>query len=76
MIEKIRSEEVFLGWYSVTDIHVPSHLTDRFSEMAPIFKDTEISSADLWGHMKSFGVVYPTRVGCNRDLCHVSIYAS
>lgn len=36
------------------DLHVPDHLSSKFSEMAPIFKNTEISRADLRGHMKSF----------------------
>lgn len=36
------------------DIHVPDNLTNKLSEMAPIFKNTEISRDDLRGHMKMF----------------------
>ena len=36
------------------DIHVPEHLEDRFSEMCPIFKNTEISREDIGEFMKSY----------------------
>ena len=29
------------------DIHVPDHLKEKFSEMCPISKNTEISRADI-----------------------------
>ena len=36
------------------DIHVPEHLKDKFSEMCPIFKNTEISREDIGEFMKSY----------------------
>ena len=35
-------------------IHVPDHLKEKFSEMYPIFKNTEISRADIGDFMKSY----------------------
>ena len=35
------------------DIHVPEHLRDKFSEMCPIFKNTDISRDDIGEFMKS-----------------------
>ena len=36
------------------DIHVPDHLKPNFSEMCPIFKNTEISRDDIGEFMKEF----------------------
>ena len=34
------------------DIHVPKHLKDYFSEMTPIFRNTEVSLKDVGQHMQ------------------------
>ena len=34
------------------DIHVPEHLEDNFSEMCPIYKNTEISREDIGEFMR------------------------
>ena len=36
------------------DIEVPDHLKDYFSEMAPIFKNTEVSLKDIGQHMQDY----------------------
>ena len=36
------------------DIHVPDHLKDYFSEMTPIFKNTEVSLNDVGQHMPEY----------------------
>ncbi len=36
------------------DIHVPNHLREKFSEMCPIFKNTEISRDDIGEFMKTY----------------------
>jgi hypothetical protein len=36
------------------DIKVPDHLKDKFSEMWPIFKNTEISRDDIGEYMKAY----------------------
>ena len=36
------------------DIHVPDELKPRFSEFPPIFKNTEITIADIGDHMQSY----------------------
>jgi hypothetical protein len=36
------------------DIHVLEHLKDKFSEMCPIFKNTEISREDIDEFMKTY----------------------
>ena len=36
------------------DIHVPKHLREKFSEMCPIFKNTDISRDDIGEYMKSY----------------------
>ena len=36
------------------DTHVPEHLREHFSEMCPIFKNTEISRDDIDEYMKAY----------------------
>ena len=36
------------------DIRVPDHLKEKFSEMCPIFKNTEISRDDIGDFMKAY----------------------
>lgn len=36
------------------DIRVPEHLKDKFSEMCPIFKNTDISREDIGDYMKAY----------------------
>ena len=36
------------------DIHVPEHLREKFSEMCPKFKNTDISRDDIGEYMKSY----------------------
>ena len=36
------------------DIHVPDHLKEYFSEMTPIFKNTEVSLKDVGQHMQEY----------------------
>ena len=36
------------------DIEVPDHFKDYFSEMTPIFKNTEVSLKDVWQHMQDY----------------------
>ena len=36
------------------DIHVPQHLKEKFGEMCPIFKNTNISRDDIGEHMKAY----------------------
>jgi len=36
------------------DIHVPDHLKQKFSEMCPIFKNTNIAKEDIGLFMQSF----------------------
>ena len=45
ILSEVRNECLF-GCVEV-DIHVPDHLKEKFSEMCPIFKNTEISRADI-----------------------------
>ena len=51
-MSEVRHERLF-GCVEV-DIHVPDHLKEKFSEMCPIFKNTEISRADIGDFMKSY----------------------
>ena len=55
-LERILSEvrhERLLGCVEV-DIRVPEHLKEKFSEMCPIFKNTEISRDDVGDFMKAY----------------------
>ena len=36
------------------DIHTPEHLKEYFSEMTPIFKNTEVSLKDVGQHMQEY----------------------
>ena len=36
------------------DIHTPEHLKEYFSEMTPIFKNTEVSLEDVGQHMQEY----------------------
>lgn len=36
------------------ELHIPNHLAHKFSEMAVICRNTEISGVDFRGHMKTF----------------------
>ena len=49
-------------------VHVPEHLIDKFSEFPPIFKNCEISLADIGEHMQAFCRKTTRRVGVNRSL--------
>ena len=40
--------------YLECDIHVPEHLREKFSEMCPVFKNTEISRDDIGEFMKAY----------------------
>ena len=40
------------------DIHTPEHLKDYFSEMTPIFKNTEVSLKDVGKHMQEYAKQY------------------
>ena len=52
ILSEVRNERLF-GWVEV-DIRVPEHLKEKFSEMCPIFKNTEISRADIGDFMRSY----------------------
>ena len=50
------------------DIHVPSHLIDRFSEFPPIFKNCEINLSDIGEHMQEHCVTIGRTKGIKRSL--------
>ena len=53
------------------DIEVPDHLKDYFSEMTPIFKNTEVSLKDVGQHMQDMPKSTKLRtflVTCSLDL--------
>ena len=52
ILEAIRCEKLF-GCIEC-DIHVPEHLREKFSEMCPVFKNTEISRDDISEFMKAY----------------------
>ena len=52
ILDAVRHEKLF-GCIEC-DIHVPVHLCEKFSEMWPIFKNTEISREDIGEFMKSY----------------------
>ena len=47
------TEETCFGYVEV-DIRVPEHLKEKFAEMPPIFKNTDISLDDIGPHMREF----------------------
>ena len=52
ILSEVRHERLF-GCMEV-DIRVPDHLKERFIEMCPIFKNTEISRADIGDFMQTY----------------------
>jgi hypothetical protein len=52
IVNAVKNDTLF-GWVEC-DIHVPEHLKDKFSEMCPIFKNTEISREDIGEFMKTY----------------------
>ena len=52
ILSEVRHERLF-GCVEV-DIRVPDHLKEKFSEMCPIFKNTEISRDDIGDFMKAY----------------------
>ena len=52
ILSEVRNECLF-GCVEV-DIRVPEHLKDKFGEMCPIFKNTEISRDDIGDFMKTY----------------------
>ena len=52
ILSEVRHERLF-GCVEV-DIRVPEHLKEKFSEMCPIFKNTEISREDIGEYMKAY----------------------
>ena len=52
IIQSVRDES-FFGLIQC-DIHTPEKLKPKFSEMTPIFKNVEISRADIGDHMRAY----------------------
>ena len=52
IIKYIRNGQLF--GFVECDIHVPDHLKDYFSEMTPIFKNTEVSLKDVSEYMQNY----------------------
>ena len=52
ILSEMRNDRLF-GCVEV-NIRVPEHLKEKFSEMCPIFKNTEISRADIGDFMRSY----------------------
>ena len=52
ILEEVKTGE-FFGTVEV-DIHVPEQLKEKFQEMTPIFKNTEISINDIGEHTQSY----------------------
>ena len=52
ILSEVRNERLF-GCVEV-DIRVPEHLKEKFSEMCPIFKNTNISREDIGEFMKAY----------------------
>ena len=52
ILREVRSERLF-GCVEV-DIRVPDHLKEKFSEMCPVFKNTEISRDGIGEFMKTY----------------------
>ena len=52
ILSEVRHERLF-GCVEV-DIRVPDHLKEKFSEMCPIFKNTEINRDDIGEYMKAY----------------------
>ena len=52
ILREVRNERLF-GCVEV-DIRVPDHLKEKFSEMCPIFKNTNISRDDIGDFMKAY----------------------
>ena len=52
ILNAVRNEKLF-GCIEY-DIHVPEHLRDKFSEMCPILKNTDISRDDIGEFMKTY----------------------
>ena len=50
------------------DIRVPEHLKEKFSEMCPIFKNTNISRDDIGDFMKAYAEEYNTMAQPRRSL--------
>jgi G:T-mismatch repair DNA endonuclease (very short patch repair protein) len=51
-LEAIRARKLF--GFVECDVRVPDHLTSKFSEMPPIFKNVELSREQLPDHMREF----------------------
>ena len=52
IFDAVRNEKLF-GCIEC-DIHVPEHFRDKFSEMCPIFKNTDISRDDIVEFMNTY----------------------
>ena len=52
IIQYIRDGHLF--GFVACDIHTPEHLKEYFSEMTPIFKNTEVSLKDVGQHMQEY----------------------
>ena len=52
ILSEVRNERLF-GCVEV-DIRVPDHLKEKFSEMCPIFRSTNISRDDIGDLMKTY----------------------
>ena len=66
IIDDVENDRVF-GFVEV-DIHVPDELKPRFSEFPPLFKNTEITIADIGEHMQAYCRSITRRKGVARSL--------
>ena len=66
ILSEVRNEGLF-GCVEV-DIRVPDHLKEKFSEMCPIFKNTNISRDDVGEYMKAYAEEYNIMAQPRRSL--------
>ena len=66
ILDDIKNEQVF--GFAKVDIHVKDEDISKFSEFPPIFKNTEITIADIGDHMQEYCRKIARRTGVKRSL--------
>ena len=66
ILRGVKNDDIF--GFVRCDIHVPEHLIARFSDFPPLFKNTEITIADIGQHMQEYCRKFTRKTGVKRAL--------
>ena len=66
ILEDVKNDKIF--GFVKCDLHTPNHLKEKFSEFPPIFKNCEITLADIGEHMQEYCRSVNRKTGVKKSL--------